>query len=155
MKPAEAFHWSHQYYVNKGDAARAKRGYRSSWCKVCKKLYDQTRRAKFSKEVLAERALERYLRHIADGSHSYRQGKTRARRFGVHVSITLDEWRGLLAATHCHWCQIELHPSIRQIDHVVPLSAGGEHTVNNLVGSCANCNLRRKWERQVKYLGRL
>ena len=101
--------------------------------------------------MFARQQLEQYLRHIADGRHAYWQARARARRRGALITLTLAEWREVYASPTCHWCQMELHPSIRHIDHIVELSAGGEHSRSNLVAACANCNLRRAWERKTKY----
>ena len=38
-------------------------------------------------------------------------------------------------------------------DHVVPLSAGGEHTVDNLVTSCGACNYQAKGDCSLEELG--
>jgi 5-methylcytosine-specific restriction endonuclease McrA len=44
-------------------------------------------------------------------------------------------------ATHCYWCGCRLTKNMKiQIDHYVPLGKGGEHTLSNLVVSCAKCN---------------
>lgn len=40
----------------------------------------------------------------------------------------------------CHWCGLPVPPGKRHVDHVVPLSKGGRHSVENLVASCARCN---------------
>jgi 5-methylcytosine-specific restriction endonuclease McrA len=47
-------------------------------------------------------------------------------------------------STNCHWCEIEINNTIKiHIDHVIPLSRGGLHTISNLVVSCAKCNIQK------------
>ena len=43
----------------------------------------------------------------------------------------------------CYWCNISLKNKIKHIDHYIPLSKGGEHTLSNLVVSCPHCNLSK------------
>lgn len=42
--------------------------------------------------------------------------------------------------TICHYCKVLLAPREVSIDHVDPLSRGGAHERENLVGCCARCN---------------
>jgi 5-methylcytosine-specific restriction endonuclease McrA len=39
----------------------------------------------------------------------------------------------------CFYCD----NTATQIDHVVPLSRGGSHSVGNIVGSCERCNKQK------------
>lgn len=43
-------------------------------------------------------------------------------------------------AKQCYWCGTSLKNKVVHIDHYVPLSKGGLHTISNLVVSCAECN---------------
>lgn len=84
-------------------------------------------------------------------SRAYISGISNARRRGATQFLSLAEWRALNAVTACHWCSLTLHRSFTHFDHVTPLSLGGQHTADNLVASCANCNMRRAWEMRTKY----
>lgn len=46
-------------------------------------------------------------------------------------------------ANNCYWCNKSLKNKKVHIDHYVPLSKGGEHTLSNLVVSCDKCNLSK------------
>jgi 5-methylcytosine-specific restriction endonuclease McrA len=61
-----------------------------------------------------------------------------ARRGGVRFAITLNELQNLYR-NPCLYCGA---PS-EHIDHIVPLSRGGRHSIGNLTGSCAPCNLSK------------
>jgi len=65
--------------------------------------------------------------------------KRRARLRGSAVFIITDKEVAKLYASPCAYCG---KPS-KHIDHVVPLSRGGRHSIGNLVGACANCNLTK------------
>jgi len=43
----------------------------------------------------------------------------------------------------CYWCNVSLKGKIVHIDHYIPLSKGGEHTLSNLVITCDRCNLSK------------
>lgn len=42
----------------------------------------------------------------------------------------------------CYWCGADLADGFH-IDHVIPISKGGDHTVHNLVPACPECNLSK------------
>ncbi len=58
-------------------------------------------------------------------------------------------------ATHCLYCGSEMHTTDKTMDHVMPRSAGGWHSKNNVVICCKRCNaakaarLPRDWLRRV------
>ena len=43
----------------------------------------------------------------------------------------------------CYWCGVNLKNIKVHIDHYVPLSKGGQHTMSNLVVSCSICNQKK------------
>ena len=74
--------------------------------------------------------------------------KSSARSRGATEFMPAAEFTVLWRERHCHWCGCELHDSFRWFDHIIPLCYGGQHTFANVVASCANCNIRREWERK-------
>lgn len=40
----------------------------------------------------------------------------------------------------CIYCGVELSPDATHVDHKIPLSRGGEHTVSNISLACRDCN---------------
>lgn len=56
------------------------------------------------------------------------------------------------AATHCHWCNVELttplaaggvRPTDATVEHIIPLCDGGDHGLHNITAACAKCNYSR------------
>jgi len=45
--------------------------------------------------------------------------------------------------TTCRYCSKPLTPETATIDHVLPISLGGDHSPQNMVLSCQPCNHRR------------
>ncbi len=53
----------------------------------------------------------------------------------------------------CFYCKIFVKRGINlHLDHKVPLSRGGSHHINNLVPSCASCNLRKSTKTAEEFL---
>lgn len=46
-------------------------------------------------------------------------------------------------STSCFYCGCSIDKDNMHIDHYVPLSKGGAHSEDNLVASCATCNLQK------------
>lgn len=40
----------------------------------------------------------------------------------------------------CRWCNCEIPKGKRHVDHVIPISRGGSHTLDNLCCACVFCN---------------
>ena len=72
----------------------------------------------------------------------------RARKLNATVGDTKEiaawekQWRSRKVNT-CHWCKRKCRTKDCHADHVVALSRGGEHSLSNLVVSCAKCNQKK------------
>ena len=67
----------------------------------------------------------------------------RARNNGGKADLTKEEWFRILAAydDRCVYCD---KPARLSMDHVIPVSKGGNHSIDNVVPACMPCNLRKK-----------
>lgn len=65
--------------------------------------------------------------------------RRRARLNGVECTLTTVEWLALIEAwgRRCAYCRGEGRLTK---DHVVPISKGGGHTMDNVVPACMPCN---------------
>lgn len=63
------------------------------------------------------------------------------------------------SAKVCYWCNCKINKTTKiHIDHYIPLSKGGEHTISNLVVSCATCNQKKQAKDPINFansIGRL
>lgn len=67
--------------------------------------------------------------------------RRRARKLGASLcDLTHEEWLGILEqfGHRCAYCHAPLHRATQ--DHVVPLATGGNHTMDNIVPCCRQCN---------------
>ena len=60
----------------------------------------------------------------------------------AECTLTAAEWRQIQAAQKgkCYYCRKKTR--LTQ-DHVIPLSKGGAHNKQNVVGACLPCNLAK------------
>jgi 5-methylcytosine-specific restriction endonuclease McrA len=69
----------------------------------------------------------------------------RARKAGAPISdLTAAQWREILAAYghRCVYCGDKKQRLTK--DHIIPLSKGGNHSVDNVVPACRSCNSRKQ-----------
>lgn len=70
--------------------------------------------------------------------------RRRAAKHAVESNFTRKQWAALKEAYE-HCCAYCGKPSQRlTIDHVIPLSKGGPHTIQNIVPACNPCNSSKK-----------
>lgn len=59
------------------------------------------------------------------------------------------------SSVSCYWCSKSLSPKLAHVDHIAPISKGGENTIGNMCISCPTCNLRKNakslsaWNSQI------
>lgn len=70
---------------------------------------------------------------------------TRAKALRCSGSLTAETLRGVIldSGGRCAWCGDSLIGQAFEIDHIMPLSRGGDNLTVNLVLACADCNRRK------------
>lgn len=139
-KPLEAFC---RYYMSKDG--------RQTWCKACSsehrkrtkeqrrtyaKTYNQANKERLA-EVLRQWRSENPER-AKEQSSRYRAGKRRAAVEPVDFAAILNR-----DGFTCHICLGQVDPSDLHFDHVVPLSRGGAHSMENVKVAHSTCNLSK------------
>ena len=108
--------------------------------RAANRLYGATHR-----KERTQRALYRYHKNLAvSRATSVRAAQIRrARMLGVYCDFTDEQWQTMKSSygRRCAYCGCEKKLTM---DHVVPVSRGGNHTASNIVPACLSCNSRKK-----------
>lgn len=69
---------------------------------------------------------------------------SRVKRFYRAVSLAAD--------AVCRWCSQPVPRTVRHVDHIIPLSRGGRHVIENLCCSCFSCNVNKRSKTPEEWL---
>lgn len=96
-----------------------------------------------NRETLNAKTRERYAKDPSTANA--RINRRRAREMNAPGDgVTAEQWREILEINdnRCAYC-LE-RAQILEMDHVRPLSRGGEHSLDNVVPACSTCNSSKK-----------
>ena len=110
-----------------------------------------------NKEKLREYKREYYLknkesilirvkeyRKTEQGKIVKRNSNHKRRTLTKDGDVTTQQLKELYSTVkNCYWCNTKLNKNNTHLDHIMPLSKGGEHTISNIVISCPTCNLEK------------
>jgi 5-methylcytosine-specific restriction endonuclease McrA len=84
---------------------------------------------------------------------------------GKIFKVSPRDGRKLFYSGKCYYCSVETAPEEIWLEHVIPLSRGGDHSIGNLVPTCMQCNISKhdrtpmEWKmrlrRQIAALSRM
>src|SRR3990167_4612700 len=93
---------------------------------------------------LRKHEIDRRYRQTPKGRavHAAMSERRRARKAQSPGCLTTQEWREILRLSkgRCFYCK---QPAKLTMDHVIPLSKDGPHTMSNVVAACQPCNSRK------------
>lgn len=82
--------------------------------------------------------------------------KHKRRTLTKNGDVTVQQLKELYStAKNCYWCNTKLNKNNTHLDHLMPLSKGGEHTLTNLVVSCPTCNLQKNAKDPIEFANKL
>jgi 5-methylcytosine-specific restriction endonuclease McrA len=107
---------------------------------------DAAKWAAAHRDLIAAKCREAYSQNSEWHLHS--TARNRAEKLGCKIgrrAPILNIYRRARAdkVIPCYWCMCLTKPGERQVDHIQPLSKGGEHSAGNLCISCIDCNLSK------------
>lgn len=111
------------------------------WCKVCMTISNR-------KRYLSKR--ESLIQYSKDWNNAHldrRLELSRNRRAKIRKSggkITSVEWASLLERYNYTCLKCKRSDVKLTLDHVIPLSLGGTHTIDNAQPLCSSCNSSKK-----------
>lgn len=131
-----------------------------SYCKECKKAlrkeyYKEVECTIINTELRRERQRTQHYKFIqglyksSKGYLQVKASKTKRRKAitdnndNTITSKTLDYLR-IVQDNKCYYCGEQLlFDSTTHLDHYIPISKGGMHSITNVVWSCSTCNLQK------------
>lgn len=85
---------------------------------------------------------EKYKAHNK-ASNTARKARMRGAKIGCkRVNALISEWR-LEPDFECSYCNHRFQTTVLHIDHIIPISKGGTHSVDNICRSCPSCNMSK------------
>lgn len=66
-----------------------------------------------------------------------------ARQSDPHINALIRRWKSERSFV-CYFCSERFPTSQLEVDHIIAISAGGKHTVDNVCRSCPQCNNRKR-----------
>jgi 5-methylcytosine-specific restriction endonuclease McrA len=93
-----------------------------------------------------QRQYNRLYFKTASGSAKNKLNSHKRRKYAKNGTLTSNEVIAILhASAKCAYCGCEFDLFTKPtIDHVTPLSRGGEHSAKNVTAACKPCNSRKK-----------
>lgn len=117
-----------------------------------KKKYEEDNKEKRYLQKKEYRKTERF-------KISRRNSENKRRQIYKDGNLSTDQLEHLYqTTTKCYWCNEKLIKGNVHLDHYMPLSKGGTHTIDNIVLTCSSCNFKKNAKDPLQYaneLGRL
>lgn len=135
-------------------------GYREDGGRELQRERSRRHRARNKKKIAKWRrenrtelsAQKRQWRKANPEKHKAIKARRRAHEGAAVGEVTEEQWEAKVAAYGglCAYCRGEMERVTQ--DHVIPLSKGGPHTIDNLVPACGSCNSRKGNSLEMKPL---
>lgn len=125
-------------------------GDRRSACKVCQAQYKHQWYEKNRDRILAH---QRQYRAANLGIVWANHHRERARRYGYTLITDLITPEDVTRrwGDRCFHCKTG---AFEEIDHLIPVRAGGHHQLGNVVPCCRACNIKKRWGTDVLWIRR-
>lgn len=110
-----------------------------------RELLRQRRAAHYAANRAVE--IQRSLAYIATHKEqvAFRNKQARARKYNAPIcDLSLSQWREIKEhyGHRCVYCHRKM--ARLTMDHIIPLTKGGSHTVANIVPACRSCNSKKQ-----------
>jgi 5-methylcytosine-specific restriction endonuclease McrA len=140
-----AYHLA-RYYANREACNARSRLYQKTHKAKCKALSDrwaknnpQRMRELWRRSYSKVKERERSKRRTEAGLMADQRHRRRAKLKGLNHVHCQSKIRLLKLLPFCQYC-VTLCVGKTTIDHIMPLTRGGEHVPENLIGCCSRCN---------------
>lgn len=100
-------------------------------------------RARLQRDIASGKAKDRIKKYRSENPHKAREWSQK--RNGLKVGRLprgTIKAKGKLQNWQCAYCKCDISKSYH-VDHIIPLSKGGEHAAENVQLTCPSCNVRK------------
>lgn len=104
-----------------------------------KKIYYKNNREKLAKQKKEYRKTDRWKK-----LKRFSNEKRRTNKLKLESNFTKQQWKNCIKHFNNSCCYCGNKVEIFSMDHFIPLSKGGEWTVNNIVPACMSCNSSKR-----------
>jgi len=108
-------------------------------CKNCRKIETKERYKKYTDKInqqtLAYNKTHKIYRRIAVENY-------RCKKLGLTTKVSYDSWRSILYQQNFKCAKCKGKRKL-EMDHIIPILKGGQHTVSNIQALCKPCNVRK------------
>lgn len=106
--------------------------------------YKRIKSKEYRNKKTKQERIRKYTNEAKERNRISKKNYKHRRRMQEKGGVTYIELKKILSeAKNCYWCNTKLKNLKPHIDHYVPLSKGGTHTLDNIVISCPTCNLTK------------
>jgi hypothetical protein len=114
---------------------------RRSACRDCQAQYNRGWYHKNRERILAQ---QRQYHAANPGVAWAKNHRKRARRYGLTLITDVISREDVISrwGDRCHYCETGL---FEEIDHIIPVRAGGHHQLQNVVPCCRACKTEKQW----------
>ena len=134
-------YYKNYYQSNKKTIIEKSKEYQKKYNEINRDIILAKRRLYNQKKKKERLEYDKKYRQTPEGKISSKNRNHKRRSITRNGDVTTLQLMELEQnAKVCYWCNISLKKVKVHIDHYVPLSKGGSHTLSNLVVSCPKCN---------------
>ena len=121
----------------------------SSYCRACANARPTDR------ETIRRNTAEYRVRHPERWRALHRLSQFKRRTLlaaAADGTITDEVLREIYARTHCCYCRQPISEKKRTLEHIIPLSRGGQHSVTNIAMACFSCNSSKSYKTPEEFV---
>ena len=136
---------------NYSPTPRGQKG-RAAYCKPCMSLYQLSKNTKEERRVKTQQ----YRDSNRDWWRSLHRLTQFKRRNTIHAlsdgSVTKEFVESIYNIDTCYYCGINIPREFRTLEHALPLTKGGYHSISNIVMACVACNCSKADKTEEEYI---
>lgn len=131
-------------------ALKQKIYHRQKYLENARKILERNKEYRL-KNIEKSKAYHRRYRNTPKGKAIQRNAQSIRRIRRIEGDVTTEQMIELQKTKFCYWCNEKIKKNDLNVDHYIPISKGGKHTISNLVASCSKCNLQKRAKDPQEY----